>query len=87
MKLPVQTSVGCVLVTRNEKAYESNGKKGVSYTLGVVCEGQVAELPCNQLAYDKAGELGQYVQAFLFGEFDTNYKNFKVIHIEKASQK
>lgn len=87
MKLPVQTSVNCVLVGRKEKEYESNGKKGVSYSLAIVSEGEVANLPCDRMAYDKAGEFGQYSETCLFGEFDTNYKNFKVFHIEKVSQK
>lgn len=87
MKLAMKSSATCVVVTRNAKEYNSNGNKGVSYTLGVVCEGQVAELPCTQMAYDKVGELGQYSEIVLFGEFDTNYKNFKVMMVEPVVKK
>lgn len=84
MKLPVTTSMPCVLVGRKEKEYEANGKKGVSYSLALVCDGEVANLPCNQIAYDKAGEFGEYSKVLLSGEFDTNYKNFKVVLVSGA---
>lgn len=87
MKLPVQTSTPCLLVGKKAREYEMNGQKGSSYSIAVICEGEATNLPCNQQVYDKCGEMGQYAQAYLFGEFDTNYKNFKVVHIEKASQK
>ena len=84
MKLAMKSSMPCVVVARNAKEYNSNGNKGVSYTLGVVSEGQVADLPCSQIAYDKVGELGQYSEIVLYGEFDTNYKNFKVVLVESV---
>ena len=87
MKLGLFSVAPCVVVTRNAKEYNSNGNKGVSYSLGVVSEGQVADLPCTQMAYDKAGELGQYSEVVLHGEFDTNYKNFKVVMLESPSKK
>ncbi len=84
MKLPVVTGVPCVLVGRKEKEYEANGNKGVSYSLAVVCDGEVANLSCNQIAYDKAGELEQYAKVLLFGDFDTNYNKFKVVLVADA---
>ena len=87
MKLGLIASMPCVVVTRNAKEYNSNGNKGVIYTLGIVSEGQVAELSCTQLAYDKAGELGQYSEVTLFGDYDTNYKNFKIICVESVVKK
>lgn len=87
MKLAMKSSMPCIVVTRNAKEYNSNGNKGVSYTLGVVSEGQVADLPCSQIAYDKVGELGQYSEIILHGEFDTNYKNFKVVMVEPVAKK
>lgn len=87
MKLPVQTSAPCLLVGKKAKEYEMNGNKGSSYSIAVICEGEATNLPCNQQVYDKAGEFGQYAQVYLFGEFDTNYKNFKVVHAEKVEKK
>ena len=87
MKLGLSTFMPCVVVTRNSKEYNSNGNKGVTYTLGIVSEGQVAEIPCSQMAYDKVGELGQYSEVVLFGDYDTNYKNFKVLMVEAVNKK
>lgn len=87
MKLPVQTSMSSILVGRKEKPYESNGNKGVSYSLAILCDGEVANLPCTMEAYNKAGEFGQYAEAILYGEFDTNYKNFKVSMVGKIDKK
>ena len=83
MKLPVQTSEPCLLVGKKAKEYESNGNKGMSYSIAVICEGEAANLPCNLTVYEKCTEFGQYAQVLLFGEFDTNYKNFKVVYAEK----
>ena len=82
MKLPVKTCIPCLLVGRKAKEYESNGKKGVSYSLAIVCDGEVANIPCSRMTYDKAGELGQYTETFLYGEYDTNYKSFKADGVE-----
>lgn len=83
MKLPVQTSTPCLLVGKKAKEYENNGNKGTSYSIAVICEGEATNLPCNRDVYDKCAEFGQYAQVYLFGEFDTNYKNFKVVYSEK----
>lgn len=83
MKLVLNSNKPCVVVARNSKEYNSNGNKGVSYSIGVVSEGQVADLPCNQVAYDSVGSLGQYCEVILFGEYDTNYKNFKVTAVHE----
>lgn len=87
MKLALKTSMNCVLLTRKEKEYEHNGTKGKSYMLGVECDDQIAELPCTQMAYDKAGEAGKYSQVVLYGDFDTAYKNFKVSAVEPVAKK
>lgn len=84
MKLPVVTNVPCLLVGRKSKEYEANGRKGISYSLALVCDGEVANIPCTQIAYDKVGEFGEYVNVLLSGEFDTNYKNFKVLSVSRA---
>ena len=87
MKLAIKSEKSCVVVTRNSKEYNSNGKKGVSYSLGIVSEGQVADVPCTDIAYNQVGEIGQYSEIILYGEFDTNYKNFKVLMVESVAKK
>lgn len=86
MKLTLKSD-GCVLVARNKKEYDRNGQKGCVYTLGVVCNGQVAEVNCTDIAYDKAGEVGQYSEVIMCGEYDTNYKNFRVTAVGPVIKK
>lgn len=86
MKLGLK-SESCVLVARNKRDYDRNGQKGCIYTLGIVCGGQVAEVSCTDLAYDKSGEIGQYSEILLYGEYDTNYKNFRVTSVQPVLKK
>lgn len=87
MKLPVRTTIPCLVVGKKAKEYEMNGNKGSSYSLAVICDGEAVNLPCSQQVYDKVGELGQYAQVTLFGDFDTNYKNFKATAVERVEVK
>lgn len=88
MKLGVKTSKSCVLVSMSKRAYNRNGASGFVHTLGVVSNGEsVAEVNCTDLVYDRAAEIGQFSEVVLFGEYDTNYRNFKITGIEPLNLK
>lgn len=88
MKLAMKTSKSCVLVSMSKRAYQRNGSSGFVHTLGVVSNNEsVAEVNCTDLVYESALEIGQFSEVVLHGEYDTNYRNFRVTGIEPLNLK
>lgn len=82
MKLPMKATSGCLIVGRKEKEYDKNK---FSYSLAIVCDGEVANVSCDKGVYVEAESL-QGKLATIFGEFDTTYKNFKVLMLREDSK-
>lgn len=83
MKIPVMNETKVVLLGRKKREYEVNGRKGQSFSLSILCDGDCGVIPCDETAYNIAGDLGEYVPVHLVADFDTNYRNLRVFHIEK----
>lgn len=87
MKLPLRTTLGCVLVGIKETPYEYNGQKGVRHELSLECDEAVGTVVCDKPTYERALAIGKYKAVELYGDFDTAYKTFKVFSIEAVNDK
>lgn len=77
MKIALRTTASCKLVGSKEKEYEKNK---FSYSLAIVSDGEVANIPCNKTAYEESLALMDR-KVILCGDFDATYKNFKALCI------
>lgn len=74
MQVPV-TFEG-VFLSCQESPYEYQGKKGVSYSVALECDGSVGNIPCSKEFFEELGRgiLQKYKKYNFFGTYNTNYK-------------
>lgn len=74
MQVPV--TFDGVYLSHQASPYEYEGRKGVSYSIALECDGSVGNIPISQELYNELerGILEKYKRYDFFGTFNTNYK-------------
>lgn len=88
MKVSLQ-SVNAKLISSVSREFRtSSGGKGMAYKINVESAGgDVAELLCSEEAYQQSLQISKYNPVMFVAEYDTNYKNLRVIYISDQSKK
>lgn len=82
MTLQVKVVLPCVLVGGKVKEYDYNGKKGLNYSLAIICNDEAINLPCTPDVIDMIKGLELYTKVYLHGDYDTTYKRLKVTSLD-----
>lgn len=82
MKLPIKVTLPCVYVGGKSKEYEFEGRKGMRYTIAVVCDGESVNLPCTADVFDIARDMDMFTALTLFGQLDTSYNKFLITSLD-----
>ena len=66
--------------------FESPFQGGVSYKISIKTDSGAGELNCSKEVYDELAKCPEFCEICIAGEFDTNYKNFKVSGIRRVEK-
>lgn len=84
--MKIGSTFNAMLISHKEKPYDVNGQKGTSYVLGMKIGCEIGELPCTKEAYEEValGRVQEFSPVVASGEYDSNYKRFRVLDIVSA---
>lgn len=84
--MKIGTTFNAMLISHKEKKYDVNGQRGTSYSLGIKIGDEIGELPCTREAYEEValGKVDEFSLVVMSGEYDSNYKRFRVLDIVSA---
>lgn len=66
--------------------FESPFNGGVSYNVSIKTDNGAGELKCTKSAYDALSNVPEFSEINIAGEFDSNYKNFKINGIRHVTK-
>lgn len=83
MKVALMTVEGATFISAKSSEYKKDGRSFCGYKINVESQnGDIAELTATQDAYDAANSIQKYSTVVVYGEYDTNYRNFRITHID-----
>ena len=66
--------------------YESPFQGGVSYNVSIKTDNGAGELKCTKEVYDELNGYPEFCEIGIAGDFDSNYKNFKISGVKRVAK-
>lgn len=66
--------------------FESPFQGGVSYNVSIKTDTGAGELKCTKEVYDELGNYPEFCEIGIAGDFDTNYKTYKVSGVKRVAK-